>query len=228
VPTVTVAGESPLFVDPAEIPGHADVAKLGRALAERGSQVYELMAQLAAYSGLRWGELAALTAGQVDHAGRVITVDRKVVEIGGRLYEEAPKNRKRRRTIYPRRTPEGYPLADRVAARIRAARREQEAGTNPLALVFPSPKGKHWRANNFGRRVLMPSYRAVGWRGEDGGRPWTWHSLRHVFCTTALFTWQIEASDVSRLAGHSNVRITLDLYVGATAGVLDRARSATD
>jgi len=228
VPTVTVAGESPLFVDPAEIPGHADVAKLGQALAERGSQVHELMAQLAAYSGLRWGELAALTAGQVDHAGRVITVDRKVVEIGGRLYEEAPKNRKRRRTIYPRRTPEGYPLADRVAARIQAARREQEAGTNPLALVFPSPKGKHWRANNFGRRVLMPSYRAVGWRGEDGGRPWTWHSLRHVFCTTALFTWQIEASDVSRLAGHSNVRITLDLYVGATAGVLDRARSATD
>jgi integrase len=159
VPTVTVAGESPLFVDPAEIPGHADVAKLGQALAERGSQVHELMAQLAAYSGLRWGELAALTAGQVDHAGRVITVDRKVVEIGGRLYEEAPKNRKRRRTIYPRRTPEGYPLADRVAARIQAARREQEAGTNPLALVFPSPKGKHWRANNFGRRVLMPSYR---------------------------------------------------------------------
>jgi integrase len=228
VPTVTVAGESPLFVDPAEIPGHADVAKLGQALAERGSQVHEPMAQLAAYSGLRWGELAALTAGQVDHAGRVITVDRKVVEIGGQLYEEAPKNRKRRRTIYPRRTPEGYPLADRVAARIQAARREQEAGTNPLALVFPSPKGKHWRANNFGRRVLMPSYRAVGWRGEDGGRPWTWHSLRHVFCTTALFTWQIEASDVSRLAGHSNVRITLDLYVGATVGVLDRARSATD
>jgi hypothetical protein len=33
---------------------------------------------------------------------------------------------------------------------------------------------------------------------------------------------------VSRLAGHSNVRITLDLYVGATAGVLDRARNATD
>jgi integrase len=227
-PKVTVAGESPLFVDPAEIPGHADVAKLGQALAERGSEVCELMAQLAAYSGLRWGELAALTVAQLDQAARVITVDRKVIEIGGRLFEEAPKNRKRRRTIYPRRAPEGYPLADRVTARVEAVRREQEAGTNPMGLVFPSPKGKHWRANNFGRRVLMPSYRAAGWRDEDGGRPWTWYSLRHVFCTTALFTWQIEASDVSRLAGQSNVRITLDLYVGATVGVLDRARSATD
>jgi integrase len=148
---VTVAGESPLFVDPAEVPAHADVAKLGQALAERGSDVYGLMAQLAAYSGLRWGELAALTIGQVDQADRAITVDRKVIEIGGRLYEEAPKNRKRRRTVYPRRTPEGYPLADRVAARIRAARGEQEAGTNPLSLMFPSPKGRYWRANNFSR-----------------------------------------------------------------------------
>jgi hypothetical protein len=69
----------------------------------------------------------AMTRGQrpVDQAGRAITVDRKVIEIGGRLYEEAPKNRKRRRTIYPRRPPEGYPLADRVAARIQAARSEQ-------------------------------------------------------------------------------------------------------
>lgn len=45
---------------------------------------------------------------------------------------EAPKNRKHRRTIYPRRTPSGYPLAERLAARIEAVRAEQEAGTNPL------------------------------------------------------------------------------------------------
>ncbi len=96
--------------------------------------------------------------------------------------------------------------------------------------MFPSPKGRHWRANNFSRRVLKPAYLAAGWRDADGNsrRPWTWHSLRHVFCTTALFTWGMDAADVSRLAGHANVRITLDLYVGATAGVLDRARNATE
>jgi integrase len=169
-PKLTIAGESTLFVDPAEIPGQADVAKPGQALAGRGSEVYELMAQLAAYSGLQWGELAALTAGQVDHAGRFITVDRKVIEIGGRLYEEAPKNRKRRRTIYPRRSPEGYPMADRVVARIQAARREQEAGTNPLGLVFPSPKGKHWRANNSNPRSAWdPAGSAEGFAAADFG-----------------------------------------------------------
>jgi hypothetical protein len=69
-PKVTVAGESALLVDPAEIPSSGDVGNLGRELAattqgERG----ELMVNLAAYSGLQWGELIALTVPQVDQAG---------------------------------------------------------------------------------------------------------------------------------------------------------------
>ena len=228
-PVVSVAGESALWVDPAEIPSHDDVARLGRALGAgvRGSRD-ELMANTAAYSGLRWGELAALTTAQIDPTARVIAVDRKVVEVAGHLFVEAPKNRKFRRTIYPRHTPAGYPLADRLASRIRAAGDEQEAGANPLGLVFPSPAGKYWRSSNFSRGVLQPAYLAAGWRDCDGGGRWTWHSLRHVFCTTALFTWKLDATDVSRMAGHSNYRITLDMYVGTTAGILDRARAATE
>jgi integrase len=228
-PAVTVAGESVLWVDPAEIPSADDVARLGQALVGgRHGQRDELMANTAAYSGLRWGELTALTIMQADPAARVITVDRKVVEVAGHLYVEAPKNRKHRSTVYPRRTPAGYPLAERLAARIQAARAEQEAGTNPLGLIFPSPTGKHWRSSNFNRNVLKRAYLAAGWRDEHGNGTWTWHSLRHVFCTTALFTWKLDATDVSRMAGHANYRITLDMYVGSTAGVLDRARTATE
>jgi integrase len=150
-----------------------------------------------------------------------------VVEVAGTLYVEPPKNRKYRRTIYPVRTPAGYPLAERLAARLGQARAEQAAGDNPLGLVFPSPTGKHWRSSNFNRQFLQPAYRASGWRDAARNGKWTWHSLRHVFCTTALFTWKLEATDVSRMAGHSNYRITLDMYVGTTAGVLDRARIAT-
>ena len=227
-PRVTVAGESALWVDPAEVPADADVARLGHALAAgRHGDRDELMASTAAYSGLRWGELTALTIPQIDRAGRIITVDRKVVEVAGHLYVEAPKNRKHRRTIYPRRTPAGYPLAERLAARIEQASAEQAAGTNPLGLIFPSPAGKHWRSSNFNRNVLKRAYLAAGWRDADGSGDWTWHSLRHVFCTTALFTWKLDATDVSRMAGHANYRITLDMYVGTTAGVLDRARTAT-
>jgi integrase len=228
-PAVSVAGESMLWVDPAEIPSDDDIARLGLALAAgRRGQRDELMANTAAYSGLRWGELTALTVGQMDEAGRVIAVDRKVVEVAGHLYVEAPKNRKFRRTVYPRQTPGGYPLAERLAARIEQARTEREAGANPLGLLFPSPAGKYWRSSNFNRNVLQRAYQAAGWRDTSGEGRWTWHSLRHVFCTTALFAWKLDPTDVSRMAGHANYRITLDMYVGSTAGVLDRARAATE
>ncbi len=234
-PPVSIAGESAQFVDPAEIPAGADVARLGQALTRgRRGDLHELMASTAAYTGLRQGELFALTVDQVAAAARVITVDRKVVEVSGKLYVEAPKGRKRRSTIYPVRTPDGYPLADKIAARIEQARAERDAGTNPLGLMFPAPRGGYWRSSNFDRRVLAPAYQAAGWRDADGNGTWTWtwtwtwHSLRHVFCTAALFSWRLEATDVSCMAGHANIRVTLDMYVGTTAGILDRARTATE
>jgi hypothetical protein len=101
------------------------------------------MAQTAAYSGLRWGEEVALTVPQVDTAARVIMVDRKVVEVGGHLFAEAPKNRKWRRTIYPRLTPAGYPLAERLAARAAEAAAEWPAGSwlaAPLSAVLALPR----------------------------------------------------------------------------------------
>ena len=164
----------------------------------------------------------------MDQRARAITVDRKVVEIAGHLFLEAPKKRKHRKTIYPRLTPAGYPLAEKLAARIEEARAEQEAGFNPLGLLFPSPRGKYWRSSNFSRNVLKRAYLAAGWRDAAGNGGWTWHSLRHVFCTTALFTWKLDPTDVSRMAGHANYRTTLDMYVGTTAGILDRARTATE
>ena len=48
-----------------------------------------------------------------------------------------------------------------------------------------------------------------------------------MLCTTALFTWKLDPTDVSAIAGHANVRTTLDMYIGTTAGILDRARTAT-
>ena len=216
-PEPSTSGESALWVDPAEIPAAADVARLGQALAAgRRGELDELMACTTAYSGLRQGELFALTISQIAAAARVITVDRKLIEVAGQLYVEAPKSRKYRSTIYPVRTPQGYPLAARLAARAEQARAEQQAGTNPLGLIFPSPRSRHWRSSNFDRRVLAPAYQAAGWRDATGTGDWTWHSLRHVFCTTALFTWKLDATDVSRMAGHANYR-TAEFVFGACA-----------
>ena len=227
-PEASTSGESALWVDPAEIPAAADVAKLGQALAAgpRG-ELDELMANVAAYAGLRQGELFALTAGQIATAPGSSPWTASSSRSPGTCTSRRPSAASSAATIYPVRTPDGYPLAGKLAARIEEARAEQHAGTNPLGLIFPSPRFRHWRSSNFDRRVLAPAYQAAGWRDEHGDGAWTWHSLRHVFCTTALFTWKLDATDVSRMAGHANYRITLDMYVGTTAGVLDRARHAT-
>ena len=55
-PRASVAGESALWVDPAEVPADADVAGLGHALAAgRHGDRDELMASTAAYSGAAVG-----------------------------------------------------------------------------------------------------------------------------------------------------------------------------
>ena len=91
----------------------------------------------------------------------------------------------------------------------RAGSRHQPARTD----VLLPPHGTYWRSSNFDRRVLAPAYPAASWRDPGGNGPWTWHSLRHVLCTTALFTWKLDTTDVSAMAGHANVRTTLDMYV---------------
>jgi hypothetical protein len=50
------------------------------------------------------------------------------------------------------RTPGGYTLADRV----------DQAGINPLGLIFPSTTVRHWRSSNFNRNVLQRAYLAAG------------------------------------------------------------------
>ena len=139
-PLVSIAGESAQFTDAAEIPADADVARLGQALAgARHGDLHELMASTAAYSGLRQGELFALTAGQVAAAARVITVDRQVVEVGGKLFLEAPKGRKRRSTVYPARTPAGYPLAGENRGPRRAGPGRAGRGHQPPRADVPLP-----------------------------------------------------------------------------------------
>jgi len=133
------------------------------------------MANVAAYSGLRQGEEFALTIWQITPHERVIDVNRKVVEVAGKQYIELPKGRKRRKTIYPVRTPVGYPLAAKINARIEQVKTEMQAGRNPLGLMFPSPRFTIWRSSNFDRRVLAPAYLIAGWRDEHGNGDFLQH-----------------------------------------------------
>jgi integrase len=175
----------------------------------------ELEVLLVAYSGLRWGEHAALTADRLEPGQRRIVVDRQVIETRHHLALSAPKNRRRRATMYPARTPEGVELASLVARRLREL--------PPEALLFPAPRGAWARRSNYHRNVFDPAATAAGWpRRPDGRSVWTFHSLRHVFATWALSQPGARIEDVSHLMGHSSVRITQDIYVNPDGDLFER------
>jgi integrase len=208
-------------VEEADIPTATAVHDLARAAAEcSGVWWRELEILLVAYSGLRWGEHAALTADRVDPVRRRIVVDRQVVETRHALKLGPPKSRRRRTTMYPARTPAGADLVGMVERRL--------AELGPDDVVFPSPRG-HWaRRSNYRRNVFDPAARAAGWpKRPDGRWRWTFHSLRHVFATWALSQPGARIEDVSRLLGHSTVRVTQDLYIAPDADLYDRFFVAT-
>ena len=195
----------------------------------RRGDLYELMANTAAYSGLRQGELFALTTGQIDPAARVIDVDRKVIEVSRHAAHRAAQGPQAPQDHLPRPHPAGLPAGGqdrRPGSRPPAPRRQ--AGTNPLGLIFPSPRGTvlavlQLRPPRPGRRL-------------PGGRMARPRRQRHRGPGTACGTCSAPPPcspgsstppTSSCMAGHANVRTTLDMYVGTTAGVLDRARTAT-
>jgi integrase len=208
-------------LEAADIPTAAAVHALAGAAAETtGVWWRELQVLLVAYSGLRWGEMAALTADRLDPTRRRISVDRQLIETRRELKLGPPKNRRRRITMYPARTPMGVELAAMVERRL-----AEVSCDGPL---LPSPRGQWARRSNYGRNVFGPAATAAGWpRRADGRWAWTFHSLRHVFATWALSQPGARIEDVSRLLGHSSVRVTQDIYVNPDGDLYERFFEAT-
>ena len=228
-PKTRTVGRHVGYQDPRALPSHSRIADLAEHLVDDPQAPWwrELMVYLAACSGLRFGEQANLAAGAVRPGEREIDVIEKVVEIDGRQHLEAPKGRILRTAVYPEITPTGYRLADSLRRRVAEAERERSTSVNPHGLLSPAPRGGRLYHSNFTKRVLAPAYIAIGWRDDPTTENWTWHSLRHVFCTTALGMWGLSLEDVAILAGHTNSRTTQEVYVNAVEGTLDRARIAT-
>jgi integrase len=135
----------------------------------------------AAYTGMRWGELAGLQWDHVDLDTGEIVVDPRVGalhEIGGRLELGPPKTPASIRTIHL--APFHIELLTQLRRRRPGAR-----------FVFTGPDGGLHRRSNFRRRVWIPAL--TGADDADGrGRPpiqpgMHFHDLRHTHKT-----WLIE------------------------------------
>ncbi|HLG01745.1 MAG TPA: tyrosine-type recombinase/integrase [Acidimicrobiia bacterium] len=166
------------------------VATLARAVGPE----WEALIYSAAYTGLRWGELAGLRPARVDVARRSLMVVEQLNEVSGRIDWGPPKTAAGRRAV-------SIPgaLAEMLATQL----------TRPAVirsgLVFPTPLGEPMRRSNFRRRVWTPTTNALELEGLR------FHDLRHTAVALAIQQGAHPKAIQARM-GHSTVSITLDRY----------------
>jgi integrase len=147
---------------------------------------------LAAWGGLRFGEIAALTTDRVDFIRRQVRVEQTLSEVAGILHIGPTKTKANRSVALP------SFLMDALAAQL------QPWPTAPTQ-VFRSPEGSLVRRSNFRNRVWVPAVRSAGLD------PLRIHDLRHTAVALAIAAGAHPKSIQARL-GHSSVAVTLDRY----------------
>jgi integrase len=139
------------------------------AIADAAPERYRALILTAAYSGLRWGELAGLRVRRVDLLHKTITVAEQLTEVRGELMIGPPKTPAALRTVS---------IPGFVAEALERHLSSYVTG-GPDALVLTSPEGAPLRRSSFTRRVWLPATRAAGIEGLR------FHDLRHTGLTLA-------------------------------------------
>jgi integrase len=187
---------------------HAQVAALAGAVERQGEVVRFL-----SYTGLRWGEMAALRVQDFDMLRRRVIISRSVTESGG-LHWSTPKTHERRSVPFP------AVLADELSALM--------VGKDRDNLVFTDQRGNVLRNSNWRARVFQPAVTKC--QEADVGFPSiTPHDLRHTAASLAISAGA-NVKAVQRMLGHAKASMTLDVYADLfdedLDGVADRLDTA--
>ncbi|GAB4942243.1 site-specific integrase [Mycobacterium avium subsp. hominissuis] len=192
---------------------HQQVGELATAMTRDG-----LVVRFLAYTGLRYGEMAALTVADFDMLRRRVQVRQSVTEVKGKLVWSTPKNHERRSVPFPRF------LSEELARRMAGKGRED--------LVFSAPGGGALRIATFRTRVFNPAVAKL--RGiDDDGKPttdWprpTMHDLRHTAASLAISAGA-NVKAVQTMLGHKSAALTLDTYADLFPDDLEAVADALD
>ena len=168
---------------------------------------YKPMILLAGLVGLRWAEIIALTPEDFDFKNKTISVTKSLTEVNGQFQLVTPKNGQSRT----------LPIHNFLVKELK----ERVLMTEPHSPVFKARKGGHLRHSNFSRRIFKPALQKVGIND------FTFHSLRHTAISQAL-AMGIDVVNLSKIAGHSNPSITLNVYGHQFSNSLDSFRDVID
>jgi integrase len=172
---------------------YLDVSQV-EAIASKAPGMYSAAIIVAAYTGLRAGELRALRWRDVDFAGATIRVQRNK-PTGGE--EDSPKSGKGR----------SVPLMDDAARALDTLSRRQHF-TGPDDRVFATETGEMLGDKHF-RCALYDAMESAGidresFPARDG---FTFHDLRHTFGTLAVQVFPLV--DVQAYMGHAHIQTTM-------------------
>ncbi|MBB1482511.1 site-specific integrase [Tessaracoccus sp. MC1865] len=143
-----------------------------------------------AYTGLRFGELAALKVRSVDQLRRRFMIEESVTDVDGELHWGTPKDHQRRSVPYPKF------LAEDIAARMK--------GKKPDDLLFPTNRGAVMRVVNARRDWFDRA-------AVKAGVKVTPHELRHTAASLAVKAGASVLA-LQRMLGHDKPSTTLDVY----------------
>jgi len=181
-----------------------EVERLSVALDEHPP--YGLIARLAAYTGLRAGELAALRVRDVDLMHRRIRVSRTVARLGGEWVFGTPKSARSTRTVPI--------LSAELHADLVAYLGQHPSRPDPEAALWPGRRPGHGYPLDYDRKFdhecYMRSYfrPAADAAGLAGVR---FHDLRHTFASL-MAAAGVALIDVSGWMGHASVSTTDSVY----------------
>jgi integrase len=182
---------------------HAQVHELAAACGED----YRLMVLFLAYTGVRFGEMAALRVGRLDLARRRALIVASVTLVRGVQTWGTPKGHERREVPLP--------------AFLVEELRRHVAGKPADDLVFTGPRGAVLRAQTVQRAVFTEAARAIG---VGGLHP---HELRHTAASLAIAS-RADVKVVQQMLGHKSATMTLDLYGHLYGDRLDEVGDALD
>jgi integrase len=176
-------------------------------LAEAVGRPHDLVVLFLAYTGLRWGEMAALRVRRIDFLRRRVTVAESVTPTGRGLVWGDTKGHERRDVPLPRF------LVDELSQYV--------SGKNPDDLVFTGLRGNPLRSQIFQRTVLNQACEQAGIVRV------TPHELRHTAASLAIASGA-NVKVVQQMLGHKSATLTLDLYGHLFGDQLDVVADAMD
>jgi integrase len=141
-------------MSPGSLPTDEHCAALFEAMEGFGHRRWAIAMRLCHRAGLRWGELVALQAQDIEfEPARVVHVRRAVEQpTRGPASLKAPKNGKVRTSIFPKSLTDDFAqLVDETASR-----------DGPDGLLFPSASGRIIRRSNF-QQIWIRAADAAGW-----------------------------------------------------------------